>query len=130
MEGFAELHYPTDFTQLTTDQSDPNKIMLKTTDIELSDAFNIDTHMKYDFPYSNWELSLFEAVTSEDNQATLDIASTQLPILVDQGDIYTPTMLRELKSNDLKGKRKYILAWSDELALKVFGYISTKNPDQ
>lgn len=49
--------------------------------------------------------------------------------MVDQGDIYIPTMLRELKSNDLKGKKKYILAWSDEVAMKVFGYIATKNPD-
>ena len=55
---FLELRYPTDFDRLG--HKDEQNILIKTTDIQLSDKFNLDISINYDYPFSLFGIGLLE----------------------------------------------------------------------
>lgn len=55
---FLELRYPTDFEKLS--HKEEQNILIKTIDINLSDKFNLDITISYDYPFSLFGLGLLE----------------------------------------------------------------------
>lgn len=94
---FTELRYPADYERMTS--KDEQGLMTKKIEIKMNDKFNIDTSVIFDFPYSFFDINLFDNIKSDDNdpnsQATdYEAVAEQFPIQYNSKDMNNPSLSR------------------------------------
>lgn len=92
-------------------------------DINMADDFNLETLIKYDYPYAHFGFGLVDEVIQADQSLQIEDVSEQLPLYAEQGNIYEQTLVREMKSYDLVARKDYLLVVEDEHARKLFDYV-------
>lgn len=65
-DGFTEFKYPEDYQKLNTNKDD-KALEMKIIQIKTSEKFSIESSINFDFPYSLFDMNIFDNIKSDDN---------------------------------------------------------------
>ncbi len=110
-KSFTEIKYPKDYNG--------QSYLMKLIEIETKDKIAVDTSIKFDMPYTFIDLGLYDNL-QQDQRVTHTQASDfapvaqQLPLATFQGHAAEQTLVRSLRTLDLRGGNVYYLTFNDE----------------
>ena len=113
IETYTEVRFPMDLT---------NEKFVKKIEIENSGQSSMDIYadVKFDFPFSLFNLRLSEMSTNLNEDFAI-----QVPLEVDNGDEYSPVLVRKISSDSLQPGSKYSLDVIDISAYKLMNWLAS-----
>jgi hypothetical protein len=115
-DGYIELRYPKDFKSKHTFQ--------KVIDLQAGSSgnFDIDAQVYFDTPLSLFDMTLQNQVSQSSDK---EDSAVQLHLEPDNGNVYSSTLIRDLKQLDLSSTKNYQLTIIDRVSFKILEHLTT-----